>query len=63
MAGSRDISGAAVLCAKAAFRAGAGLVRIFTHENNRDIIAKLIPEAMINTYNTENLIKKPLKHV
>ena len=58
VAGSRDISGAAVLCAKAAFRAGAGLVRIFTHENNRDIIAKLIPEAMINTYNTEKFDKK-----
>lgn len=60
VAGSRDISGAAVLCAKAAFRTGAGMVRIFTHENNRDIIAKLLPEAMINTYNTEKLDKKAL---
>lgn len=60
VAGSRDISGAAVLCAKAAFRTGAGMVRIFTHENNRDIIAKLLPEAMINTYNTEKFEKKAL---
>lgn len=60
VAGSRDISGAAVLCVKAAFRTGAGMVRIFTHENNRDIIAKLLPEAMINTYNTEKFDKKAL---
>ena len=61
IAGSRDISGAAVLCAKAAFRTGAGMVRIFTHENNREIIARLLPEAMINTYNTEKFDRKALE--
>ncbi|WP_302625173.1 NAD(P)H-hydrate dehydratase [uncultured Eubacterium sp.] len=61
IAGSKDISGAAVLCAKAAFRAGAGLVRVFTHENNREIIGRLLPEAMINTYNTEKFDFKILE--
>lgn len=61
IAGSRDISGAAVLCAKAAFRVGAGLVRVFTAEENREVIQKLIPEAMVNVYNTEKFDKKALK--
>ncbi len=61
IAGSKEISGAAVLCALAAFRVGAGLVRIFTHEDNREIIARLLPEAMINTYSTEKFDKKSLE--
>ena len=35
IAGSKEISGAAALSALAAFKTGAGMVRIFTHENNR----------------------------
>lgn len=61
IAGSRDISGAAVLSALAAFKTGAGMVRVFTHENNRGIIGRLIPEAMINTYNTEHFDMKSLE--
>ena len=61
IAGSKDISGAAVLSTLAAFRTGAGMVRVFTHENNRNVIAKLIPEAMINTYNTEKFDMKSLE--
>lgn len=44
------MTGAAYLCAKAAYRSGAGLVEIFTHESGRDALAALIPEAIINTY-------------
>ena len=61
IAGSRDISGAAVLSALAAFKTGAGMVRVFTHENNRGIIGRLIPEAMINTYSTEHFDMKSLE--
>lgn len=61
IAGSKEISGAAVLSALAAFKTGAGMVRVFTHENNRNIIGKLIPEAMINTYNTEHFDMKSLE--
>lgn len=61
IAGSRDISGAAVLSALAAFKTGAGMVRVFTHENNRGVIGRLIPEAMINTYSAEKFDMKSLE--
>lgn len=61
VAGSRDISGAACLCAAAAFRVGAGLVRVFTHKDNRQVIQKLLPEAMVNTYDTEKFDNKALE--
>lgn len=50
IAGSRDISGAAYLCACAALRSGAGMVRIYTREENRAALASLLPEALITTY-------------
>ncbi len=49
-AGSADISGAAVLAAEAVLRSGAGMVRVFTHENNRTVIGCRFPEALISTY-------------
>ena len=61
IAGSKEISGAAILSTLAAFKTGAGMVRVFTHENNRNIIGKLIPEAMINTYDTEKFDMKSLE--
>ena len=48
--GSSGMAGAAYLCAKAAYRSGAGLVEIFTHESNRIILQTLIPEAIVTTY-------------
>lgn len=38
IAGSKNMSGAAYLCAKAAYSTGAGLVKIYTHESNRTIL-------------------------
>lgn len=61
IAGSKDISGAACMCAAAAFRVGAGLVRIFTHENNRNVIQRMLPEAMVNTYDTDKFDEKALE--
>ena len=49
-AGSVSMSGAAYLSAKAAYRLGAGLVRILTPEENRTILAGLLPEALITAY-------------
>lgn len=49
-AGSKDMCGAAILCAKAALRAGAGMVKIITCEENRIIIQETLPEAMLYTY-------------
>jgi len=50
IAGSYNMSGAAYLCAKAAYRMGSGLVRILTCEENREILQKMLPEAVLVTY-------------
>ena len=51
--GSYGMAGAAVLCAKAAYRTGAGLVEVFTHESNRIILQTTLPEAIVSTYSDE----------
>ena len=50
IAGSNGMSGAAFLSAMAAYRSGAGLVRILTVSKNRTILQTLLPEAIITTY-------------
>lgn len=52
IAGSKWMSGAAYLSAKAAYAVGAGLVQIYTHEENRVILQQLLPEVIITTYDT-----------
>lgn len=51
IAGSEEMCGASYLSALAAYRTGAGLVRIFTPEANRTSLQNLIPEAVLTTYN------------
>lgn len=51
--GSCGMAGAAYFSALAAYRTGAGLVEIFTHEDNRCALQTLIPEAIIKAYNSE----------
>jgi NAD(P)H-hydrate epimerase len=46
IAGSRGKAGAAVLCARAALRAGAGLVTVFCPESLEAIVVAALPEAM-----------------
>ncbi len=48
--GSKGMSGAAYLSARAAYEVGAGLVQVYTEETNREILQKLLPEAIITTY-------------
>lgn len=50
IAGSRGMAGAAYLSALAAYRTGAGLVQIYTVEENRSILQTLLPEAIICCY-------------
>ncbi len=50
VAGSKDISGACILAASAALKAGAGMVRIFTAAENAEAVKTLLPEAMLETY-------------
>lgn len=61
IAGASNMAGAAVFATKAAYRCGAGLVKVYTHEVNRTIIQQSVPEALISTYsnsiNKEQLIE------
>lgn len=50
VAGSYAMCGAALLSAEACMRAGAGMVKIFTREENRVIIQEKLPEAMLTVY-------------
>lgn len=53
--GSSGMGGAAILSATAAYRVGAGVVRIFTHKDNYAPILSNLPEAVIVTYSGEDL--------
>ena len=51
VAGSEGMAGASLLAARAAYRCGAGMVKIFTPESNRIIVQETLPEALLTTYN------------
>ena len=53
LAGSKNMSGAAYLAAKAAFRTGCGMVRIATVPENREILQCMLPEAMLENGGAE----------
>ena len=60
IAGSKGMAGAAYLNAHAAYMTGAGLVRIYTPKDNREILQTLLPEAIITAYdefNKEEVLK------
>lgn len=46
-AGSRNMAGAAVLAARAAYRSGAGMVKIVTSPVNRAVLQCTVPEALL----------------
>lgn len=48
VAGSQSMSGACFLAAKAAYTAGAGLVRVVSTENNRAILLSALPEILFS---------------
>lgn len=50
VAGQKNMCGAALLAGSACLAAGAGMVKIFTHEANRLIIQQQLPEALLETY-------------
>ena len=47
--------GAALLAARACMAAGAGMVKIFTHEANRLIIQQALPEALLDTFDDTDM--------
>ena len=48
--GCSGMAGAAFLSARAAYAVGAGLVQIYTAEENRTVLQELLPEAVISCY-------------
>ena len=50
IAGSKNMGGAAVLSASAAYRSGTGLVKVLTHEVNKTPVLVRMPECLIATY-------------
>ena len=59
IAGSGGMSGAAYLAGLAAYRTGAGLVKIMTVEENREILLQQLPEAILTAYRKEDIEEKP----
>lgn len=53
--------GASYFSALAAYRTGAGLVKIFTHSNNKNVLQTLIPEAVIESYSDEEELSDKTK--
>lgn len=50
IAGGKDMAGAAILSARAAYRNGVGIVKVLTMEANRNAICSAVPEAVVVTY-------------
>lgn len=63
IAGSVNMSGACELCAKAAYRMGAGMVKVVTPEENRVMIQSGVPEALLSTYEAEGEITEKLHNI
>ncbi len=61
--GSKNMAGAAMFSAEAAYRMGCGLVRICTVEENREIMQGKLPEAMLTTFDPKdkNSIREAIK--
>ncbi len=57
VSGSRGMMGAAVLCTRGAFRAGAGLVNVHVPKCGENILQVSIPEAMVSIDSGENHIE------
>lgn len=49
VAGCETMSGACFLAAKAAYTAGAGLVRVISTDNNRDVLLSALPEILFSS--------------
>ncbi len=50
LAGSANMAGAAILAARAAYRSGAGMVKVITARENRVILQETVPEALLGAY-------------
>lgn len=60
IAGSEGMSGAAYLSAKACLKMGAGMVKILSSRENREILQILLPEAIFASYDTDKNISSAI---
>ncbi|MCI8512257.1 MAG: NAD(P)H-hydrate dehydratase [Lachnospiraceae bacterium] len=59
--GAKNMAGAAYFSALAAYRCGAGLVKILTDQENRQILQERLPEALLSTYDASRAESSPEK--
>ena len=59
IAGSETMAGAASFAARAAYRTGAGLVKIMTAKENRQVLQEKLPEAILAVYDAKQAIACP----
>lgn len=55
IAGHKNMAGAAILSANAAYKTGSGLVKVFTPAENRIIVQSTLPEAVLETYEVDSV--------
>ena len=60
IAGSFQMAGAAILCAKATYGAGAGMVKVLTDPENRVILQEAVPEALLGSLTDEKQVRESL---
>ena len=64
IAGNHETTGAALLCAGAAMKCGAGMVKVLSNGTTLDVIRNVLPEAMVenidDTQNAPEIIKKAI---
>lgn len=60
VAGSFQMAGAAILCARAAYGSGAGMVRTLTCSDNRTIMQESVPEALLGALENEKDLRDGL---
>ncbi|MGN0484076.1 MAG: NAD(P)H-hydrate dehydratase [Lachnospiraceae bacterium] len=53
IAGKKNMAGACIFAAKAAYQTGCGMVKIYTPEENRIILQQQVPQALLETYDTD----------
>lgn len=59
--GSNQMTGAAVLSAKAAFYMGCGMVKIITESTTAEVIRKSLPEAMVTVTEEEEMFREAVR--
>lgn len=63
LCGSVNMSGAAFLCGKGAYKSGAGMVKVISHSENRNILQTSLPEGLYASYDVKLVKDKEIDYV